>query len=75
MKKNELGEIKKQDLKGLASKLKSLRSELLDLTMQKSLSKLTNLGQIKNKRKEIAQVLTVIRQKELLSKLEEQQNA
>lgn len=74
MKRNDLNEVKKQDLKGLDSKLNDLRSELIDLTMQKTLGKLTNLGQVKSKRREIAQVLTVLRQKELLTKLEEQRN-
>lgn len=70
MKKSDLAEIKKMDIKSLDEKVKKSKKELLELMLEKSTSKLTNLKVIKNKRREIAQVLTVLRQKQLLSEME-----
>lgn len=70
MKKIELAEIKKMDLKSLSERVAKTQKELGDLTMDKNMNKVTNLKAIKNKRKDIAQMLTVLRQKQLLSELE-----
>lgn len=60
MKRNELVQIKSLDIKELIEKVKSFRKDLADLDV-KAISK---------KRKDLAQVLTVMRQKQLLAELE-----
>lgn len=70
MKKNEFVQIKGLDLKELAVKAKSIRDEMANLEMDKNMKKLKNLKIILKKKKELAQILTVLRQKELLSLLE-----
>lgn len=71
MKKNDLAEIKKMEDKALLEKVVKLKSELKGLILDKSMNKLSNLKQIKHKRKDLAQILTVFRQKELINELEE----
>lgn len=70
MKKNELAEIKKMDIKSIAERVKKVKSELTDLVLDKNMNKLTNLKGSKAKRKDVAQMLTVIKQKQLLQELE-----
>ncbi len=72
MKKNELAEIKKMDPKALLTKVKTSQGELLDLVMDRNMNKATNKKGAQNKRKEIAQMLTVLKQKQLISKIEEE---
>lgn len=72
MKKNELAEIKKMDLKALLIKAKKSQGELLDLVMDKNMNKVTNKKGAKNKRREIAQILTVVKQKQLIGQIEEE---
>lgn len=70
MKRNDFIEIKNLDIKALGAKVRTLRTEIADSVMDKHMNTLKNAKSIRNKRKEIAQLLTVIRQKELLSVLE-----
>lgn len=70
MKRNELTQIKLLDLKELRDKTKVIRQELANLLLDKNMKKLKNLKAISKKRKDAAQVLTVLRQKELLKRLE-----
>lgn len=70
MKKNEFIQIKSLDKKELKLKIKDLKKEIADLTLDKNMKKLKNLKQINIKKKDLAQVLTVLRQKELLAELE-----
>ena len=70
MKKNELTQIKGLDNKELKEKAKSLKKEMADLTLDKNMKKLKDLKTIGKKRKDLAQILTVLRQKELLTILE-----
>lgn len=70
MKRNELTQIKLLDLKELREKTKMIRQELANLLLDKNMKKLKDLKSISKKRKDIAQVLTVIQQKELLRRLE-----
>lgn len=70
MKKNEFVVIKGLDIKELRLKAKAFKKEIADLTMDKNMKKLKDLKSIDKKRKELAQVLTVLNQKELLAKLE-----
>ena len=70
MKKNEFVQIKGLDLKELNIKIKVLREEIANLVLDKNMKKLKDLKMIFKKRKELAQILTVVRQKELLVQLE-----
>lgn len=71
MKKNEFAEIKKMDIKAVAQKVKKMKSEIAGLVIDKNMNKMTNLKLIKNKRRDIAQILTVLKQKNLLKEMEE----
>lgn len=70
MKKNEFAQIKGLDLKELKGKVKTLRDEIANLSLDKNMKKLKDLKMVSKKRKERAQILTVIKQKELLAQLE-----
>ena len=70
MKKQEFVQIKGLDLKELKVKAGVLRAEIANLTLDKNMKKLKDLKTISKKKKELAKVLTVIRQKELLMQLE-----
>lgn len=70
MKKNEFAQIKNLDVKELKDKAKSLKGEIGKLTMEKNMKKLKDLKMISKKRKDLAQILTVVRQKQLLEELE-----
>ncbi len=73
MKKNDFAEIKGLDIKTLLQKAKNLRVEIADIILDKNMNKLKNLKSIDNKKKDLAQVLTVLRQKQLLNQLETDQ--
>ena len=70
MKRQQLIQIKGLSLKELKEKAKALKSEIADLVMDKNMKKLKDLKIIRKKRKDLAQVLTVARQKEMLQQLE-----
>lgn len=70
MKKADFNEIKGLAVDQLSKKLTLFRVELTDLVLEKNMKKLTDTKAVNKKRKDIAQVLTVIRQKQLLIKLE-----
>ena len=70
MKKNEFAQIKNLDVKELKDKAKSLKGEIGKLTMEKNMKKFKDLKMISKKRKDLAQILTVVRQKQLLEELE-----
>ena len=70
MKKNNLTEKKKMDVGSLKSEAEKVREEIAGLTMDKNTAKLTNLKAVKNKRRDLAQILTVVKQKQLLQELE-----
>lgn len=70
MKRNQLNEAKQLDRVALLELVKKTRLEIADLTMDKNMSKLKDLKSISKKRKDLAQVMTVLRQKELLEELE-----
>ncbi len=70
MKKNEFVIIKGLSIKELKQKAKIFKKEIADLNMDKNMKKLKDLKSIDKKRKDLAQVLTVLNQKELLAKLE-----
>ncbi len=70
MKKNEFVQIKGLDLKELKVKAKTLKDEIVNLTLDKNMKKLKDLKMVSKKKKELAQILTLMRQKELLAELE-----
>lgn len=73
MKRNELVQIKGLGIKELKDKAKSLKEEIANLVIDKNTNKLKDKKAIFKKRKDLAQVLTVLRQKELLEQLESKQ--
>ena len=70
MKKNELAQIKALSVKELLSRAKQVKKEIADLVMDKNMKKLKDLKVLGKKRKDLAKILTVIRQKQLLAELE-----
>lgn len=70
MKKNELTQLKGLDLNQLHLKAKSIKDEIANLVMDKNMKKLKDLKIIFKKRKDLAQVLTIMRQKQILEELE-----
>jgi ribosomal protein L29 len=70
MKKNEFNEVKNLDIKALTARVKTLRAEIADIVMDKHMNTLKNSKQIRHKRKDLAQLLTVVRQKEMIETLE-----
>lgn len=65
MKKNQLRELKAKDLKELIKMLKEERDELAKILLDLNSNKLRNVSLKKIVRKNIAQIQTLIREKEL----------
>lgn len=74
MKKNDLTKIKQMDIKALKEKIQEAKEELLKLALDKNMNKLENPKLIKNKRRDMAQMLTILQQKELIRALEDKEN-
>lgn len=70
MKKNDFLQIKGLDIKELKLKMRDLKGEITNLVLDKNMKKLKDLKIISKKKRDLAQVLTVLRQKELLAQLE-----
>ena len=70
MKRNDLMDIKKTDPKALKEKIKSLRSEIGDLVIDLNMGNVKNFKSLKSKRRDLAQILTILRQKEIIGNLE-----
>jgi len=58
-------EIRKMSQEERIRKLRELRAELIKLRTQAYLGTLTNVGRLKQVRKDIARILTVMREEEL----------
>jgi len=58
-------EIRKMNREERMKKLRELRAELIKLRTQAYLGTLTNVGRIKQVRKDIARILTIMREEEL----------
>jgi len=58
-------EIRKMSPEERMRKLRELRAELIKLRTQAYLGTLTNVGRIKQVRKDIARILTIMREEEL----------
>lgn len=69
MKRNELAEAKKSEIKDLIKRVSQIEAELMQLQIDKNAAKLSNLRQIFNRRKDLAQIKTVLRLKQLLTEL------
>lgn len=61
----KVSEIRENTVDELKEKIISLRKELFDLKVQKATFKLENVADIRKKRKLIAQIKTVIKEKGL----------
>ncbi len=75
MKKTELKEVKILSIGDLSKKAKEAKKQLAEIVMEKSQPAAKGSKDIKSffkKRKDIAQMLTILRQKELLSELEKE---
>lgn len=70
MKRKEFTQIKELALKELGGKAKNLQKEIANLQLDKNMKKLKDLKIVSKKKKDLAKVLTVIKQKELLMQLE-----
>lgn len=71
MRKNDFAEIKKLGNITLLERVKKLNNEIIGLILDKNMGKLTDLKIITKKRRDIAQIKTVLSQKMILEKLEE----
>ncbi len=69
MKKNDFADIKKMDMKGLLAQAVTIKKEIDVLKFDKNLNSLKNLKSISNKKHDLAQVLTVVRQLEIIETL------
>ncbi len=65
MKIRELNEIRELDIQEMNSKLMDLKSELFNLRFQLAVGQLENPMRIREVKKSIAQVKTIIREEEL----------
>ncbi|MBI4038525.1 50S ribosomal protein L29 [Candidatus Daviesbacteria bacterium] len=70
MKRNEMVQIKGLNINKLKDKAKSLKMEIYNLTLDSKMKKLKDVKLISKRKKDLAQVLTILRQKELLGELE-----
>lgn len=70
MRKNDFHETKNLNIKALIEKVRISKVELSDLIMDKNIGKLKDLRSVSKKRRDIAQLQTVLRQKQLLEQLE-----
>lgn len=70
MKKNELNQLKSFSSHELVDKAKLLKKEIADAIFDKNMKKLKDTKTVFKKRKDLAKVLTILRQKHLLARLE-----
>lgn len=69
MKKNDFLQIKNLEEKQLLDKVHLLNKEIAELVWDKNMNKLKDTKSIFRKRKNLAQVMTILRQKQLISQL------
>ena len=68
MKKNELKEMMNRSVEELSTELQNKKSELFNLRFQLATGQLQNTAAIRECKKDIARVQTIIRQRELANK-------
>ncbi len=69
MKKNDLAELRKLDIASLQNKLIELKKKLVLTKLKIKRGELANLRAAKNLRRDIAIILTLIKEKELIASL------
>jgi len=72
MKKTQKKDWRLQSLERLLEELKKLKKETVDAVLEKKIGKLVNLREPRQKRKDIATLLTIISEKKFLENLEGQ---
>lgn len=70
MKRNEFIQVKSLTTAELKQKAQGYRVEIANLTLDNNMKKLKDVKAVSKKRKDLAQTLTVLKQKEQLEKLE-----
>lgn len=70
MKRVDLTEIKNLTEGEIFKKVVIAREELVDLSLDKNMGKLKDIKAVVKKRRDIAQMLTILRQKQLLGEVE-----
>lgn len=70
MKKNDFVQIKGLNIEELKAKVNVFKKDIADLVMDKNMKKLKDTNAVSKKRKDLAQVLTVLQQKVLLGILD-----
>ncbi len=65
MKKKDLKELKTKDIKDLAAKVRDLEKEVTLARLELKMDKVKNVHNVRNKRKDIAQIKTIIRMKQI----------
>lgn len=58
-------ELRKKDIKELHTSAHDLRGKLSDIRFKSSLSQLKNVKEVSNIKKDIAKILTIIKEKEI----------
>lgn len=71
MKRQDYMEIVNLDELAIIGRVKKVRTEIADLVLDKNMSALKDVKAIDKKRKDLAQMLTVLKQKQMLKKFEE----
>lgn len=69
MKRTDFAELKNLDLKVLVTKIMQAKEELDGLVLDKNMKKLKDVNAVSKKKKDIAQMLTVVKQKKLIDQL------
>lgn len=64
MKKEDLQELKKRPLNDLQERLRKEREKLNDLQFNVSMGKVKNIAELKNIKKNVARILTIINKKQ-----------
>ncbi|MBI4038289.1 50S ribosomal protein L29 [Candidatus Daviesbacteria bacterium] len=70
MKTNDFKKLKNLTMEEIKQKAQEAKKELAKLVMDKNMKKLKDVKAVSKKKKELAQLLTLGRQKQLLSELE-----
>ncbi len=70
MKRNDLNEAKLLDVKALQGRVSKLKQEVSDSVIDKNMNKMADKTSIRKKKIEIAQLMTILRQKQVLAMLE-----
>lgn len=74
MKRAYLIQIKGLSTKELMEKVKTIKREIADMVIDKNMNKLKDTKVVFKKRKDLAQILTILRQKQLLEILESEES-